>query len=251
MDWHARSGAMVIGGHRGDPEHAPENTMAGFEAAAALGVGYLETDVHWSSDGVLVVIHDDTLERTTNGRGPVAEATAEEIFALDAGGWFGDSFRGVRIPSLDEFLDWIAARPPLGAVIEAKAPGVGAALAERIWESPVREHLAICSFLPDELEGAKQARPEVPCVLLFPSSGAYADPVETIERCGADGADLPWQWLDSELADRMRAKGFAIGGGTADDAVSVEKLVGLGADFVDSDRPETAVAARRAIADGV
>lgn len=250
MDWHDRSGGLRIGGHRGDPESAPENTMAGFEAAVAAGVDYIETDVHRAADGTLVIIHDPTVDRTTNGTGAVADMTYDQLRELDAGSWFGEGFGGERIITLDEFLAWLEARAPLGAVIEAKAIGTGAELAERIERSSSRPDLAICSFLADEIAAAKAAVPTVSCVLLFPSEGVSADPVELIESCGADGADLPWQWLDGALADRMRARGLAIGGGTADDAFSVGKLVDLGADFVDSDRPRTAVPARRSLAGG-
>src|SRR5581483_9947276 len=144
-----------IGGHRGDQEVAPENTMAAFEAAVACGVDYIETDVHRSADGVLVIIHDDTLDRTTNGSGAVANATLEELLRLDAGGWFGDQHRDQRILTLDRFLAWLDTQNGIGAVIEAKATGVGGELAERIAASPVAEHLALCSFLPDEIIAAK------------------------------------------------------------------------------------------------
>lgn len=245
MNWNARHGDLRIGGHRGDPERAPENTMASFAMAVAAGVDYIETDVQRSSDGELVIIHDETLDRTTDRHGPVSEATSKELFSLDAGSWFSEEFRGERLVGLDMFLNWISKQVPVGAVIEAKASGVGAELADRIWQSPARAHLAICSFWPEEIAAAKEARFEVPCILLFPSSGPSGDPIELLEACRADGADLPWQWLDVELAGRMRERGLAIGGGTADDAASVGKLAKLGADFVDSDRPTISVSARQ------
>lgn len=247
MDWTWIGRGLRIGGHRGAPDAAPENTFAGFEAAYAAGVEYLETDVHWSAGGIAVVIHDETLNRTTDGRGMVAEKTLAELRTLDAGRRFSAQFTGERIPTLEEFLRWIEARPPIGAVIEAKARDTGAEIARQIGRSPAHERLAVCTFLPDEIRGAKAALPEVPCVLLFHRYRPPGDPLDHIRACGADGADVPWQWDDGALVDRMHAAGMIVGGGTANDARAVKRLIALGADFVDSDRPATAVRLRNEI----
>ena len=79
-----------IMGHRGAAGHAPENTLAGFNAAARLGVSWVEFDVHLSSDRIPVLLHDDTLDRTTDGEGPVDDLTAEVLTSLDAGTWFSE-----------------------------------------------------------------------------------------------------------------------------------------------------------------
>jgi len=246
MDWRSRGGGLRIGGHRGARDTAPENTIAGFEAGRASGAEYLENDVRRSADGVLVMIHDETVDRTSNGRGDVARLTLAELQALDAGSWFAASFAGERIPTFEEFLRWIEARSPFGAVIEAKASGVGAEIAEGIARSPTREHLAICSFYPDEIRAAKRARPEVPCVLLFQWQPHARDPIEATRECGADGADLPWPWLDEPLARRVHDAGLLLGGGTANDAAAVDVLTARRADFVDSDKPRATVRARDA-----
>src|SRR5262245_27960739 len=115
MDWQTRGVGLRIGAHRGAPEAAPENTLAAFDAGAALGVDYIETDVQRTADGVLVLLHDDDLDRTTTGNGPVARATAEEVLALDAGSWFGPKFSGERIITVDDFLAWVEDREGLGA----------------------------------------------------------------------------------------------------------------------------------------
>jgi glycerophosphoryl diester phosphodiesterase len=245
MDWSSTGIGLRIGGHRGAPDVAPENTLASFEAAREVGVEYLENDIHRSADGALVVIHDPTLERTTNGTGPVADRTLDELRALDAGGWFGAGFRGQRIQTLDEFLEWIEGCAPLGAVIESKADGTGAEIANAIASSSARTNLSICSFKARELAAAKAAVPDVRCILLFQKQ-AVPDPIARIRACGADGADIPWQWLAADLVAEMHEAGLRVGGGTANDAASVEKLIGLGADFVDSDAPRVAVAARNA-----
>ncbi len=101
---------------------APENTMAGFERAAALGADLIELDVRLTSDGALAIIHDSTVDRTTNGSGRVADLTWAEIQALDAGVRFGAeaAFAGQRVPSLQQVLEWARGRVYLA--VEVKVP---------------------------------------------------------------------------------------------------------------------------------
>ena len=94
--------------HRGASGHAPENTMAAFERAVALGAGFIETDLHLTRDARFVAIHDPTLERTTNGKGLVKDFTLAEIRRLDAGLWFDREFMGQRVPTLEEIVEFAA-----------------------------------------------------------------------------------------------------------------------------------------------
>src|SRR5882724_2141563 len=118
MDWKTRGVGLRVGAHRGDPESGPENTLAAFNSAVALGVDYIETDVQRTADGVLVLLHDDELDRTTNGSGPVARAPAKHVLALDAGSWFDPKFSGERIMTVDEFVVWVEEHDDLGAEID-------------------------------------------------------------------------------------------------------------------------------------
>lgn len=104
---------IILAGHRGDRRHAPENTMEGFRHAIALGVDMIETDIHMSRDGVVFLMHDAKVDRTTNGTGNTCDMTWEEIRALDAGGWFSPAFAGAKVPSIEEFLSLAAATPGL------------------------------------------------------------------------------------------------------------------------------------------
>lgn len=93
--------------HRGANQVAPENTYAASKAAIALGADYIEIDVRMSRDGVAYILHDDTVDRTTNGTGAIADMTSDELDALDAGSWFGPEFAGERLPRFDEWLGWL------------------------------------------------------------------------------------------------------------------------------------------------
>jgi len=242
MDWRARQIGLRVGGHRGSSAIAPENTYAAFEQALADGAVYTETDVRRTSDGALVLMHDATLERTTDGHGPASAMTLAEVRKLDAGSWFSDIFRGQRVPELREFLRWIEGRPGFGAAIEIKATETGAEVADLAWASPARGRLAIYSFLPGEIRAAKSVRPELPCVLLLRLSDDPAKVIGWIEACGADGADVPWQWNAVELIADMRQRGMIVGGGSASGDEAARQLLELGVDMIDTDGPATMLA---------
>lgn len=105
--------------HRGDPAAAPENTIPAFEAALASGAEVLELDLQLSADGVAVIFHDDELDRTTNGVGPLAERTLAELQTLDAGAWYGSAWVGTGIPTFAEFLPLLQ-RSDARALLEFK-----------------------------------------------------------------------------------------------------------------------------------
>ena len=99
---------ILLGCHRGDRKHFPENTMSAFRAAVELGLDAIETDVRMTKDGHLVLLHDRSVARTTNGEGSVDCMTLEEVRALDAGFWKGPNHVGERIPTVEEFLELVA-----------------------------------------------------------------------------------------------------------------------------------------------
>lgn len=103
-----RSETFGIISHRGAAALAPENTLAAMRLAFEQGVDFVEADLHLTADGVPVLMHDPTLDRTTTGAGPVSAHSLEQLRALDAGSWFGRDFAGEPIPTLEEFLDELA-----------------------------------------------------------------------------------------------------------------------------------------------
>lgn len=104
--------------HRGASGHAPELTFAAFSKAIEMGADSIEVDVHQSADGKIVIIHDQTLDRTTNGTGLIASKTYKELQRLDAGSWFDDSFAGERIPLFSEFIESVKGKVEI--IVEVK-----------------------------------------------------------------------------------------------------------------------------------
>ncbi|MGQ0643823.1 MAG: glycerophosphodiester phosphodiesterase family protein [Gemmatimonadaceae bacterium] len=143
----------VVYGHRGNAAHAPENTLESFREAIALGVDGLEFDVRLSADGELVVIHDPTVDRTTNGTGAVSRLTLEQLQALDAGARFGPmtypySDRGITIPTVAEALD---ATAPLPLIVEVKAIEAAQPLVDLLRARGDEERVTIGSFIASAL----------------------------------------------------------------------------------------------------
>lgn len=152
-------------GHRGACGYAPENTLESIKTAADMGCTWVELDVKLTRDDVAIIFHDDELDRTSNGSGPVMNATYEEIRQLEAGSWFADSFAGIKIPTLEETLELLIDLD-LGLNLEIKpCPSREVVTAEaaldilsRYWDET--DKLLISSFSHVSLETAKEMAPE-------------------------------------------------------------------------------------------
>lgn len=203
----AYKNAIPVAAHRGNSKYFPENTLSAFRSAYVLGADMIELDLHMTADGEIIVMHDHTVDRTTDGTGLIREKTLSEIKALDAGSWKGESFAGERVPTFAEFLNLAAAYPDMLYNIELKdfpadsgnfayraadkalAMANEAGVLERsvinTWSGELNEYLAekygdkikIHAYSPQEKMGARQKRflyTYAFCVCLF---GTKAEPV--------------------------------------------------------------------------
>lgn len=135
--------------HRGGCTQAPENTLAAIQTGIAAGVDFVEIDIHLSKDSVLVVHHDETVDRCTDGHGRIDQLTWAELQKLDAGSWFSEEFKNERIPSLDQVLEMTAGK--IGVFIEIKGyggeyEGLTEKLVETIQRHPEQDRLEVISF---------------------------------------------------------------------------------------------------------
>lgn len=161
--------AAFIASHRGGGATAPENTLPAITAALAAGFDYVEVDVALTADRQPVLMHDATLDRTTNGHGPVSARTLDEIRALDAGSWFDARFAGTPVPTLGEFLDVLAGSPQR-AIVEFKGLWDAAAVAAALAEVSARDldrRVAIASFDARTLALAGAVSEVVPRLLIL------------------------------------------------------------------------------------
>ncbi len=150
--------------HRGASSMAPENTMASFRKAMDIGVDMVEIDVHLTQDDHLVVLHDSTLERTTNGNGPVSEINFEDLRKLDAGTWFDASFENERVPAIQEVFDLIGGK--CGLLLEIKVakssrPGLAKAALKAIDEANAQGWAVVQSFDDEILFEINEINPSI------------------------------------------------------------------------------------------
>ena len=226
--------AITVAGHRGNAKFFPENTMVSFRSAAELAVDMVETDVHMTKDGELILMHDHKLDRTANGAGLIREHTLAEIRALDAGSWKGEAFRGEKVPTFREFLDFFKSYPDMMFNIELKdypadsgefayesarkalammdeygisdrsvVNTFSGELAEWIDET-YRRRFRIHGYSRQERMGPRQKRiiyDYAYCVCLFADSGA-ADPVvdEKYFKFARDYGVEPWVYYKEDTA---------------------------------------------------
>lgn len=235
--WRRAGAASIIVGHRGAAGSAPENTMESFERAVSLGVDAIECDVHLSRDGVPVVIHDHTVDRTTDGHGPVAALTVAELKALNAAAHFHGAPLVARIPTLDELLAW--ARGKTRVVIELKGTGL-AELTERTLQSvrhfDLLSDVMLIAFDHLALRGARDACPEICTGALY--VGRPADPVAVAAACGADALCPHWSSITPADVQVVRQAGLAVCVWTVNEPWEIDIVRGLDVDALTSDRPE-------------
>ncbi|WP_409293990.1 glycerophosphodiester phosphodiesterase family protein [Peribacillus sp. SCS-26] len=159
----------IVAAHRGVPSKAPENTMTSYRLAYDLGADMIETDVQKTKDGHLVIMHDDTVNRTTDGTGKVEDLTLEEIRALDAGIKFSPDFKGEKVPLFKEFLDEFKGKPVV-LLIELKKAGYEDQVLAEIEEAGMNDQVVLQSFALDSMQNVNKLNPELPIGYLYSSA---------------------------------------------------------------------------------
>lgn len=242
----SRPRPLVVTAHRGFSGRAPENTLAAFRAAIAAGCDQIELDAHLSRDGEVVVIHDDTLGRTTNGRGNVAERTAAELRALDAGAWFSPAFAGERIPTLAEVLELTRSR--IGLNIELKQgrrlPYTLEELAERtlavVRQAGVTERVLFSSFSPAAIDRIRALDPGLPVALIVEKP--WRTPAEADGGAGYRTLNCRTTVLNAANIRRAQAAGIGIHVWTVNAPAAMRKFIALGVDGIITNHPDRLIA---------
>ena len=231
---------FFIWAHRGASADAPENTLVGFVAAEAAGADGIELDVHLSRDGVPVVIHDERVERTTDGRGAVSELRLGELRRLDAGSWFSPRFAGEPIPVLEEVLDWADDRLRLN--IEIKDASAGRALLDLLPRYP-RARVLVSSFNHRLLESLRRVEPRLPLGFLFEEEG-WQRVLRRALACGAESLHPREDRVSRPLLAACKRARLAVYPWTLDEPGRIRALRRLGIDGLFTNDP-LAVARRR------
>ena len=225
--------------HRGAGALAPENTLAAFSLGHHHGYRAFECDVKLSADGVAFLLHDTTLDRTTNRSGVAGDRAWAELAALDAGSWHSAVFVGERIPTLEAIARFCIATDSLLNIEIKPTPGVEAltgqrvaAEAARLWQGQARLPL-LSSFSAHAVAAARDTAPGVPRALLLDAmTPGWFDQAQAL-GCAAVVADF--RLVDAEWTERLHAEGLLAMAYTVNDAQVADRLTGWGVDALFTD----------------
>jgi glycerophosphoryl diester phosphodiesterase len=232
----ARFTRPLLIGHRGYPAKFPENTLAGFEGAIQAGCDMIELDVTLTKDRKVVVIHDDTLDRTTTGKGPVRGHALEEIKALDAGSWFDARFTAERVPELSEVVRLTAGRCVLNIEIkesafEASYPAdaIEHQVVELVKTSRATDRVIISSF--DKRILQRIAAMDAPLAVAYISDhGADKSVLEMLLKMRAFSWHPRFKVLTRDQVDMLHGAGLKVFPWTINTRAEAEKVLALGVD---------------------
>ena len=230
--------------HRGAGKLAPENTMVAFRLGASYGYRMFECDAKLSKDGVLFLMHDTDLKRTTNGQGTGSDLTMGELAQFDAGAWHSRSFAGENLPTLEALARWCIANhlhlnveiKPTPGQEEATGRATGE-LMNRLWPKDAVPPL-FTSFKPDSLRGAKAVAPQIPRGLLvdkFADGTGEADLRIAVEL-GCVAMVLNHALWNPELVKRVHDAGLRCSSYTVNDEWEAKRLLDIGTDCIITDR---------------
>ena len=229
----ANAAVMAIA-HRGASAEAPENTVAAFDEAMKLGARAVEMDVRLCKDGIPVIVHDPTVDRTTNGTGAVADLTRLDLLRLDAGSWKHPRFVGTRIPLLTEALQAIS--DDAIAVLELKTQIDPNLLRRILDEFAIRDASIILSFEQDILKAIHKSMPHTAIGLL--SDGWQPDLPDICSTLGASILGLNTGVLNVERIKSARERHLRVWTYTPNDAGSVAACAAIGVEGIITDHPE-------------
>jgi len=222
--------------------HAPENTLAAFRKAIEIGVDAVECDVQCTKDGQVVVIHDSTLNRTTDKRGVIQKLTLDEVKEADAGSSFDPIFKGERIPTLREVLE--VAKGKVTAVVEIKQENISDKVIKEIESMGSVEESVLISFHASALKDAQEINPSIPRALLIGGSKwvkRVSVAVELVQKAfevGANTLDLSSKIITPGLVQKSHRREVDVWAWTVDDEEEMKELVSMGVDGITSNYPD-------------
>ena len=230
-------------GHRGFPTRAPENTLSSFSKAIEVGVDMIEFDVTLTKDGIPIVLHDRSVNRTTNGKGRARKLTYAAIRMLDAGTWFSKEFVGERIPTLEETLDLVQGKVALNIEIKKEAirsnpqGGIEQKTIDALEKRNLVHQTVISSFAPKAIQRIKQLQIQQPTALLLPRI-PRRDPRPLLDRLNADALHVPVRGLRVKFVEKIQREGIPLRVFTVNQIPVMKRLMQWKVDGIFTDYPD-------------
>jgi len=232
---------MIINyAHRGASGYFPENTMLSFRKAIELGATGIETDVQMTSDGVLVLIHDEKVNRTTNGMGLVKDFTYDELNKLDAGSWYNKKYDSEKIPTAKQLII-LAKSNNILLNLEIKNgevtyPGIEEKLIEMLYQYKYEDKVILSSFNHYSMVHCKDISKEIKTGLLY-MAGLY-QPEIYCKHTGADALHPYFNSLNKEIIDNAKKEGLLVNPFTVNDEACMKSLITAGVDGLITNYPD-------------
>jgi glycerophosphoryl diester phosphodiesterase len=229
--------------HRGFSAVAPENTLAALTAAVSAGADGCEFDVAGCADGTVVLMHDATVDRTTNGTGAVADLSLEQLKQLDAGSWKHPRFAGETVPTLEEALRLLK-KTNCCPVIELKADGICEPVVRAIRQQGMVNRAAVIAFRQEAVQEVRRLEPKLACAWLcgeMPEGNEMekADWLAARAReCNTRLLDLNYQLLSPELVSELNRRGLTVWSWTVNEPAIMRALAEWGVRAITTDRPD-------------
>jgi glycerophosphoryl diester phosphodiesterase len=230
----------IIFAHRGASAYAPENTMAAFKKALELGSGGIELDVHMTKDGQIVVIHDETIDRTSDGRGKVRDMTLPELLQYDFGSWFSDDYVGERIPTLEQVMeylhDWDGI---LNIEIKEADTGVESAVIALINKYGMRDRVIISSFDHYVLVNVNKIDDCIKTGALFMEN--LYEPWNYVKGLDVSAIHPYYRTIKPDIITQCRTNGIEVNVFTIDCVEDMKMFAGVGASGIITNVPDVAI----------
>lgn len=218
---------VAVTSHRGAGSLEPENTLRALQRAIDLGADQIEIDAQLTKDGHLILMHDSTVDRTTNGTGKIAELTFAAIRQLDAG-------NGEHVPTLDEALALVNGKAILQ--IELKGPGTAEPVVRTIINAGREDQVILTSFIHQELREAHRLNPGIQLGALW--GRLPADVVQQTKQLGVQALHVWHEFIDQRLVIEAHAQGLLVRAWNTSKEEDMRRLIDLGVDAIGSDRPD-------------
>ena len=238
------SGSPWVVAHRGDSRFCPENTMSAFRSAMEKGAEMIECDIHLSRDRVPVVIHDSSLDRTTNGSGNIVERDFKELSQLDCGSWFSDQFSGETLPKLEQLLEEASGKILLNLEIKSKAveseertDGVESQVCEMVHAFGLEEQVLVSSFHHPCLNRVRKHKYSLLVAPLLERPASFAELKKLNQTCDSFSIHTDEKHVDQQLLREMQESGIPLLCYTVNDPVRMKELSDWGLTGIISDDP--------------
>lgn len=236
---------FVVIAHRGASSYAPENTHSAFKLAIELNAEMIELDVSLSKDGIPVVVHDETVDRTTNASGLVSSFTLSELKNLETGAWFSEKYKGEPFPTLEEVLSYTKDKIAVNIEIKTEAVtnnpsgGIIEKALRIVKEAGVSDQVLFSSFDYRAMEHLEQLAPEMPKAILYEKSqSGELLPSELVEKYKVDAFNCSHRQLSDKWIEDLKANNIPFFIYTVNEKELMKKIIENGAKGIFSDKPD-------------